>query len=91
MVTLVEVGLLALAVIAVIVGYRVLKNIKALVVNAIVGVLVLALANFLGLGVQISLVAVLVCAVAGIPGAVLVILLSLLDVAFVAAVVPALA
>ena len=91
MVTLVEVGLLALAVIAVIVGYRVLKNAKALVVNAIVGVLVLALANFLGLGVQISLVAVLVCAVAGIPGAVLVILLSLLDVAFVAAVVPALA
>ena len=91
MVTLVEVGLLALAVIAVIVGYRVLKNAKALVVNAIVGVLVLALANFLGLGVQISLVAVLVCAVAGIPGAVLVILLSLLDVAFVTAVVPALA
>ena len=91
MVTLVEVGLLALAVIAVIVGYRILKNVKALVVNAIVGVLVLALANFLGLGVQISLVTVLVCAVAGIPGAVLVILLSLLDVAFVAAVVPALA
>ena len=91
MVTLVEVGLLALAVIAVIVGYRILKNVKALVVNAIVGVLVLALANFLGLGVQISLVAVLVCAVAGIPGAVLVILLSLLDVAFVAAAVPALA
>ena len=91
MVTLVEVGLLALAVIAVIVGYRVLKNVKALVVNAIVGVLVLALANFLGLGVQISLVAVLVCAVAGIPGAVLVILLSLLDVAFVVAVAPALA
>ena len=91
MVTLVEIGLLALAVIAVIVGYRILKNVKALVVNAIVGVLVLALANFLGLGVQISPVAVLVCAVAGIPGAVLVILLSLLDVAFVAAVVPALA
>ena len=91
MVTLVEIGLLALAVIAVIVGYRILKNVKALVVNAIVGVLVLALANFLGLGVQISLVAVLVCAVAGIPGAVLVILLSLLDVALVAAVVPALA
>ena len=91
MVTLVEVGLLALAVIAVIVGYRILKNATALVVNAIVGVLVLALANFLGLGVQISPVAVLVCAVAGIPGAVLVILLSLLDVAFVAAVVPALA
>ena len=91
MVTLVEIGLLALAVIAVIVGYRVLKNVKALVVNAIVGVLVLALANFLGLGVQISPVAVLVCAVAGIPGAVLVILLSLLDIAFVAAAVPALA
>ena len=91
MVTLVEVGLLALAVIAVIVGYRILKNATALVVNAIVGVLVLALANFLGLGVQISPVAVLVCAVAGIPGAVLVILLSLLDIGFVAAVVPALA
>lgn len=91
MVTLVEVGLLALAVIAVVVGYRLLKNVKALVVNAIVGVVVLVLANVLGLGVEISLVAVLVCAVAGIPGAILVILLSLVDVAFVVAVAPALA
>jgi len=83
MVTLVEIGLLALAVVAVIVDNRVLKNVKALVVNAIVGVVILILANFLGLGVAITPLAVLVCAIAGVPGAVLVILLAVVEIAFV--------
>jgi hypothetical protein len=85
MVTPIEIGLLVVAVLAVVLGYKVLKNVKALAVNAIVGVVILVLANFLGLGVQISLLAVLICAVAGVPGAVLVILLALVDVAFVGA------
>lgn len=65
-------------------------SLRGLIVNAIVGLIVLFVANFLGLGVQISLVTILVCAVLGIPGAILVILLAVLDIAFVAAVVPAL-
>lgn len=92
MVTPIEIGLLVVAVLAVVLGYRLLKNVKALVVNAIVGIVVLILANVLGVGVQISLLAVLICAIAGVPGAILVILLSVVGVAFtpgVAALSPA--
>jgi len=63
-------------------------SIRALLVNALVGLVVLFVANAVGLGVQISLVTLLVCAVFGVPGAILVILLAALDVAFAAAVVP---
>lgn len=64
-------------------------SLRALAVNAVVGLVVLFIANAVGLGVQISILTLLVCAILGIPGALLVILLALLDVAFVAAVVPA--
>lgn len=88
MVTPIEIGLLALAAVGLLVAYGLLKRVKGLAVNAIVGVIVLVVANLLGLGVEISLVAVAICALAGVPGAILVVLLSLLDVAFVAAVLP---
>jgi hypothetical protein len=65
-----------------------LPSLRGLAVNAIVGLLILFVANLLGLGVQISLVTLLICAIFGVPGAVLVILLALLDVAFVAAALP---
>lgn len=63
-------------------------SLRALVVNAVVGLVVLVIANALGLGVQISIITLLVCAVLGVPGAVLVILLAVLDIAFAATVVP---
>ena len=53
---------------------------KYLAVNSILGLIVLALANFLGIPVPINLVTLLVCAVAGIPGALLVILLFVLGI-----------
>ena len=65
-------------------------SLRALAVNAVVGLVTLFIANVVGLGVQISLITLLVCAVFGIPGAILVILLAVLDIAFAAAVVPAL-
>lgn len=65
-------------------------SLRALAVNAIVGLVILFIGNAVGLGVQISLVTLLVCAVFGVPGALLVILLSVFDIAFMAAVVPAL-
>lgn len=61
-------------------------SLRALAVNAIVGLVILFIANFLGLGVQISLITLLICAVFGVPGAILVILLAVLDIAFVATV-----
>ena len=51
------------------------RTISYLVVYSIFGLIVLALAKFLGLPVPINWITVLICALAGIPGAVLVILL----------------
>jgi inhibitor of the pro-sigma K processing machinery len=65
-------------------------SLRALAVNAVIGLVVLLIANAVGLGVQISLLTLLVCAIFGVPGAILVILLAVLDIAFVAAMVPAL-
>ncbi len=63
-------------------------SLRGLLINALVGLVILFLANIFGLGVQISIVTLLICAVLGVPGAILVILLALLDVAFVASVGP---
>ncbi|MGZ7169230.1 MAG: pro-sigmaK processing inhibitor BofA family protein [Halobacteriota archaeon] len=54
------------------------RTIRYLVVNSIFGLIVLALAKFLGLAVPINIITVIICALAGIPGALLVILLTLL-------------
>jgi hypothetical protein len=51
------------------------RTIRYLVVNSIFGLIVLALAKFLGLPVPINWITVLICALAGVPGALLVILL----------------
>ncbi|HYB59104.1 MAG TPA: pro-sigmaK processing inhibitor BofA family protein [Candidatus Acidoferrales bacterium] len=76
--------LLIEAILVLIVVYLLLKIWKRygkyLVVNSILGILVLALANFVGTPVPINLVTVLICALAGIPGAVLVILLFVLGI-----------
>ena len=88
MVTATEIGLLILALALLFGAYRIVNTIKPLIINAIVGVIVLIVANVAGLGVAISAVAVLICAVGGLPGAVLVILLSILDVAFVGTIAP---
>ena len=88
MVTPTEIGLLVLALALLFGAYRIVNTIKPLIINAIVGVIVLIVANVAGLGVAISAVAVLVCAVGGLPGAVLVILLSILDIAFVGTAAP---
>lgn len=52
--------------------------------NAIGGLVLLFVADAVGLGVQISILTLLLCAALGIPGAILVLLLALFDVAFVA-------
>ncbi|MGZ4869470.1 MAG: pro-sigmaK processing inhibitor BofA family protein [Halobacteriota archaeon] len=78
------IGLLVVAILVLIVLYILVKLGlrfgRYLVVNSILGIIVLALANFLGLGVPINLITIIVCALAGIPGALLVILLFVLGV-----------
>jgi hypothetical protein len=82
MVTTLEIGLLV-AVLALLFGaYTIIKAVKPFIVNAVVGVVVLVVASFLGVGVEITPVAVLICAVGGIPGAILVLLLAYTGIAF---------
>jgi len=88
MVTATEIALLLLVVVLLFGAYRVIKNIKPLLVNAVVGVILLVGANVAGLGVAITPIAVLVCAVGGVPGAIVVILLAYLEIAFVATIAP---
>ena len=74
--------LLALVVAAVI--WYFLKNVTSLIINAVVGVITLFIVQFLGLlgmeNYQIGLVSILVCALGGFPGAVILIVLNALGI-----------
>ena len=82
MVTPIEIGLLALVVLLVFGTYRVIKAVKPLIVNAVVGLIVLFAASLVGLGVSITPVVVLLVAFGGVPAAVLVILLAQVGLVF---------
>jgi pro-sigmaK processing inhibitor BofA len=82
------IGLLVVAILVLIILYILVKLGlrfgKYLVVNSILGIIVLVIANFFlvhfGFTVPIDLVTILICALAGIPGALLIILLVLLGI-----------
>jgi hypothetical protein len=78
------IGLLVVAILVLIVLYSLVKigtrYGKYLAVNSILGIIVLALADFIGLPVPINLITIIICALAGIPGALLVILLFVLGI-----------
>ena len=74
-------------VIAALRAYLTVRAIKPLVVNAIVGVVILAVANA-ALGVAITPIAVVGCVVGSLPGAILVLLLAYFDVAFAGMIAP---
>lgn len=85
MVTPIEVGLVLVALALLFGAYKVVKAVKPFVWNAVVGLIVFLLADLLfGLSVAVTPLSLLVVAIAGVPGALLVILLSYLQVAFVA-------
>lgn len=83
------IGLLVVAILGLILLYVLVKLGvrfgKYLAINSILGIIVLVIANVIlanfGLTVPIDLVTILVCALAGIPGALLVILLVVLGIA----------
>ncbi len=63
--------------------YHVLKIVKNMAVNTIMGLLVLVVANtVLGLNIAYSWVVILTCAIAGVVGAILVILLHYVGIFF---------
>lgn len=82
MVTPIELGLVIL-VLALLFGvYRVIKAVKPLIVNAVVGLIVLFAASFVGYGVSITPIVVLLVAFGGLPAAILVILLAQFGIIF---------
>ena len=78
-----ELIILLIVVLAVIAVYYILKSVKHLIVNTILGLILLVIANtVLKLGISYSALVLLVCAIGGIPGAILVIVLHILNIAF---------
>ena len=79
----VETIILFLAIIAVIAVYIFLKAAKYLIVNSILGLILLAIGNILfKLEIAYNLTVILICAIGGIPGAILIMLLHVLHIAF---------
>ena len=78
-----EIIIVFLAIIGVIVAYYILKTATHLIINAVLGLIIFVAANAIfNIGITYSLPALLVCALGGIPGAIIVILLHIFGVAF---------
>lgn len=81
---IIEISTLFLAIIIAVVLYIILKNGTQLAMNAVFGIIVLAAAKFLfGLQIEITLLTVLICAIGGVFGAFLIIILNYLGIAFI--------
>lgn len=80
---LLEYGLLVMIIVAVILAYLLLKTIKHLIVNTVLGLALLAAGNlFFGLNIAYTWIVIAICAIGGIAGAVVVIILNQLNIAF---------
>jgi hypothetical protein len=82
MVTGLEIAVLAVALLLLFGAARVLQAVRPLIVNAVVGLLVFLVASWLGIGVEVNWLTLAVVAIGGLPGAVLVVLLSVFGIAF---------
>ncbi|MCZ7397309.1 MAG: pro-sigmaK processing inhibitor BofA family protein [Candidatus Methanoperedens sp.] len=79
----IEIIVLILAILGVIAAYYIFKTATKLIVNTVLGLILLAVSNIVfNAGIDYNIYTVLVCALGGIPGAVLVILLHMLGIAF---------
>lgn len=79
-----EISTLFIAIVIAYVLYKILKTSTKLAINAVLGILILILAKaILGLEIAITWIVILVCAIGGVFGAFLVILLNYLGIAFV--------
>jgi len=80
---IIEISALFLAIIIAVVLYEILENGTQLALNAVLGILVLIAAKFLfGFQIAITLLTVLICAIGGIFGALLIIILNYFKLAF---------
>ncbi|MCG7850981.1 MAG: pro-sigmaK processing inhibitor BofA family protein [Methanosarcinaceae archaeon] len=80
---IIELTVFLVAIIAAILLYKILKTVKHMLINTVVGLVMLVVANIVfGLGIAYSWVVILTCAIAGSIGAILIILLHYLGLAF---------
>jgi hypothetical protein len=78
-----EILTLVLAIIVAFVLYKILKTLTGLAINAVLGVVVLFVAKLLlGLDIAITWLAIVICAIGGIFGALVIIILNYLKIAF---------
>jgi inhibitor of the pro-sigma K processing machinery len=78
-----EILTLIVAVIIIYVLWKILENATELAVNSIIGIIAFwALNQFFGLGIPINWLSILVVALAGIPGVILVVLMHFLGLGF---------
>lgn len=82
MVTGLEIAVLVAVIVLLLGSYRVIHTVRPFIVNAVVGLIALILASMFGFGVEITPFVLLIVAIGGIPGAVLVVLLAYLGIAF---------
>jgi len=82
MVTLLEVALVLLVLAALFGAFTVVRAVKPFIVNAVVGLLVIFAAQWLGAQVVVTPLVLLLVALGGLPGAILVILLAYAGLAF---------
>ncbi|HHI30920.1 transcriptional regulator [Methanosarcinales archaeon ex4572_44] len=80
---LLEYGTLVVIIVAAVVAYILLKVVKHFIVNTIIGLVILIAGNFfLGLNIAYTWIVLAICAIGGIAGALLVIILHYLGLAF---------
>jgi predicted RND superfamily exporter protein len=82
MVTGLELAVLAVALLLLFGAARILQAVRPLIVNAVVGLLAFLVAGWLGVGVEVNWLTLAVVAIGGLPGAILVVLLSVFGIAF---------
>lgn len=83
MVDAITVAVLAIAVVALVFARQILGSLKMLAANAVGGVLTIMVASWFGFDVALTPMTLLITALAGAPGAILVLLLAYGEVAFV--------
>ncbi len=81
---IVEISTLLIAIIIAVVLYKILEKGTQLAMNAVFGIIVLLAAKFLfGIKIAITMLTVLICAIGGVFGAFLIIILNYFRIAFI--------
>lgn len=82
MVTGLEIAVLVAVLVLLLGSYRVIHTVRPFIVNAVVGLVALLLASMFGFGVEITPIVLVIVAIGGVPGALLVVLLAYIGLAF---------